>query len=203
MWPQFVSALCEAGVIAPGAIGPENEVLQFADAWSEQTNNGHRVGRGSRIHQLERVAWPTLPPGEMRVATTAQRALVLEWTEKFVRESIPEEVIPIDELLVAAEQRLHDGETFLWFAAERPTCMAYHTGPTPNGVRISGVYTPEPDRGNGFATALVATLSQRLLDAGRRACFIYTDADNPTSNRIYRRIGYRHVCDCRHVLFET
>jgi len=39
----------------------------------------------------------------------------------------------------------------------------------------------------------VAAVSQRGLDAGASACMLYTDAANPTSNKIYQRIGYRQV----------
>jgi uncharacterized protein len=32
--------------------------------------------------------------------------------------------------------------------------------------------------------------------AARRRCILYTDLGNPTSNSIYRRIGYRAVAEC-------
>ena len=71
-----------------------------------------------------------------------------------------------------------------------PVSMASATGPTPNGIRVNGVYTPPEHRGRGYATACVAALSARLLAEGRRFCFLFTDAANPTSNAIYQRIGY-------------
>ncbi len=46
-----------------------------------------------------------------------------------------------------------------------------------------------------YPTACVAALSQRLLDQGNTYCCLYTDLANPTSNAIYRHIGYRPVCD--------
>jgi predicted GNAT family acetyltransferase len=51
------------------------------------------------------------------------------------------------------------------------------------------VYTPPACRGRGYASALVAELSQRVLGRGERV-ILYTDLDNPTSNAIYQRIGY-------------
>jgi predicted GNAT family acetyltransferase len=74
-------------------------------------------------------------------------------------------------------------------------------GPTPNGIRIGPVYTPPELRGRGYATALVAELSQSLLDGGRRFCFLYTDLSNPTSNAIYERIGYVKVAESAMVEF--
>ena len=68
-------------------------------------------------------------------------------------------------------------------------------GQTPNGVRIGPVYTPPELRRRGYASALTASVSARMLAAGRRFCFLYTDLENQTANRIYGDIGYEPVCD--------
>jgi uncharacterized protein len=68
-------------------------------------------------------------------------------------------------------------------------------GRTPNGIRIGPVYTPPDARRRGYASALVAAVSQAELDAGRRFCFLFTDLHNPTSNHIYQAIGYTPVRD--------
>lgn len=61
-------------------------------------------------------------------------------------------------------------------------------------VRISGVYTPAGQRKRGYAEACVHALSKRLCESGFR-CILYTDLGNPTSNSIYRRIGFRAVAE--------
>ncbi|MDP8927425.1 MAG: GNAT family N-acetyltransferase, partial [Actinomycetota bacterium] len=76
------------------------------------------------------------------------------------------------------------------------------TGPTPNGIRVGPVYTPPDLRNRGYASALVASLTQRELDAGRSFCFLYTDLANSTSNKIYQRIGYEPVTDISVYLFD-
>ncbi|MEO2005035.1 MAG: GNAT family N-acetyltransferase [Candidatus Poribacteria bacterium] len=49
----------------------------------------------------------------------------------------------------------------------------------------------EPElRGRGYASALVAKLSQHMLDSGFSFCVLYTDLANPRSNAIYEKIGY-------------
>ena len=75
-------------------------------------------------------------------------------------------------------------------------------GPTPNGIRVGPVYTPSARRGHGYATALTAELSLRLLAGGRRFCFLYTDLANPTSNVIYERIGYRRIAESAEIVFD-
>ena len=75
-------------------------------------------------------------------------------------------------------------------------------GPTPSGSRIGPVYTPPECRGRGYASNLVAGLSQMQLDAGRDYVFLFTDLANPTSNKIYVELGYERVCDSVEYGFE-
>ena len=63
------------------------------------------------------------------------------------------------------------------------------------------MYTPPQARGRGYATALVAALSQALLDEGRQRLFLITDLANPVSNSIYAKIGYRPQSDLFHFDF--
>ena len=67
---------------------------------------------------------------------------------------------------------------------------------------VGNVLTHADYRGRGYATTLVAEQSRWLLDAGRRFCFLYTDLDNPTSNALYRRIGYRMIAESGEVRFD-
>ncbi len=73
--------------------------------------------------------------------------------------------------------------------------MAAVGGPTAHGTRTSLVYTPPEFRGNDYASAVVAALSEAMLNSGKRFCCLFTDQSNPVANRIYRRIGYVPVCD--------
>jgi predicted GNAT family acetyltransferase len=72
----------------------------------------------------------------------------------------------------------------------------------PRGVAISWVFTPSHLRGRGYATSCVAALTQRMFDAGKRFCCLYADLANPTSTSIYRKIGYREICEVQHWVFE-
>lgn len=48
---------------------------------------------------------------------------------------------------------------------------------------------------------MTAATSQAELDAGRRFIFLFTDLSNPTSNKIYRQIGYEPVIDVDQIAF--
>ena len=49
----------------------------------------------------------------------------------------------------------------------------------------------------------MATLSQAQLDAGKRACNLHTDLANPTSNGVYRRIGYLKIAESFRVQIKS
>jgi predicted GNAT family acetyltransferase len=91
--------------------------------------------------------------------------------------------------------RIEQGRVWLWEDGNGAPVHLTATNPPAYGVvRIGPVYTPREQRGHGYARAAVAEVSQRLLDDGHRVC-LFTDQDNPTSNRVYAAIGYRPVVD--------
>ena len=92
---------------------------------------------------------------------------------------------------------------YLWEDAGEVVSLAGVGGPTPRGIRIGPAYTPPHLRGRGYASNLIATISQLQLDAGRSFCFLFTDLANPTSNRIYQTIGYAPVADVDQLHFPA
>jgi predicted GNAT family acetyltransferase len=144
------------------------------------------------------------------VATLDDRDLVLQWWIAFAEEVLHEGGPGRENAEAMVEQRLAaPGRGFLlWEDGGDVVSLAGWGGATPNGIRIGPVYTPPDLRGHGYATALTAELSQRLLDGdlfdgGRRFCFLYTDLANPTSNGIYERIGYVRAAESAEIVFES
>jgi predicted GNAT family acetyltransferase len=62
-------------------------------------------------------------------------------------------------------------------------------------ARVAPVYTPVEHRGRGFGAAATATVTRAALDDGVEEILLYTDLANPTSNRLYARLGYKPVED--------
>ena len=188
----LVDDLRARGIAPPGVIGPQMVSRAFAAAWQGATNQRYEPGLAMRIYQLDRVIPVTGVPGELRPATVADRDLLIAWMEAFTHETIAE-----GDAAAIVDRRLRDpiSALSLWCVESTPVSMAGQSGPTPHGIRINAVYTPPPLRRKGYASACVAALSQGLLDSGYRFCFLFTDLANPTSNRIYRAIGYEPVAD--------
>ena len=189
----------------PGTQGPPALVRAFAAEWAALGGRPARPGMSMRIHRLDEVAPLPAVPGSLRPATPADRDLVLAWMHALHDEATPDEP-PIDEDWIVDVRLAESGDPmralYLWVSpAGAPCSICGTSGPTPHGIRINAVYTPSEHRGRGYATAAVAELSRRMLAAGKRHCCLVTDLANPTSNRIYARIGYRPVCDVDEVLF--
>ena len=187
----------------PGVVGARPEIEAFAELWAARAGVAHRVKVEQGIYSLSTVYPVPEPAGRPRLATRDDRPLLLAWWKAFVVEAVHETDLDLDEIRRAVDYRLGDphGGFLLWDDAETVSLAGYG-GRTPNGVRIGPVYTPLERRGNGYASALVAALSKERLAAGNRFCFLYTDLANPTSNAIYRRIGYEQVCESAEIEFN-
>jgi uncharacterized protein len=206
-----LAALAEAvaGEELPGVTGTEPEVEEFAELWSRRSGVAVRVNMRQGVYALEQVEPLPAVPGSARVATADDRALALRWWVAFGEEVLHEGGPGRERAEASVDHKLSSptGGLLLWEDGGEPVSLAGWGGPTPNGIRVGPVYTPPELRGHGYATALTAELSQRLLDGrlyegGRRFCFIYTDLANPTSNAIYERIGYRRIAEAAEVVFS-
>jgi uncharacterized protein len=116
-------------------------------------------------------------------------------------ECIPDELPSEKQLHALIADRTERQTVFLWEADGRPVSSAHTTRPTRHGISIGPVYTPPGERGKGYASNLMADLSQRMLDGGKRFCALFTDVDNPTSNKIYECIGYRGIATSEYLGF--
>ncbi|HOF88642.1 MAG TPA: GNAT family N-acetyltransferase [Armatimonadota bacterium] len=186
----LVEALQAGGHALPGVLGPIETVEAFATCWTDDRAIRAQMEKSMGVYQLDRVASPAHPGGHTAEATPADEALLVTWMREF--NTLTHADIRAAEEIV---QRGLEKRLFWLWKDPAPVSLAAFCGPTPHGMRINNVYTPTEYRGRGYASANVAALSQHLLDSGRRFCYLFTDLDNPTSNRIYQKIGYRRVCE--------
>lgn len=192
--PLLAELVREEYPTLPGVLAPAEIVEDFARAWRRVSGQPYRKGVAERIYRVQQVRPVSGVPGELRRATPADRGLLLEWYAAFHAEAVgPVEPGGLERSL---DDRMSTdpGGLYVWHDG-RSVSMAGASGPTPTGIRIGPVYTPPEHRGRGYASACVAALSELMLRSGRRFCFLFTDLSNPTSNRIYRAVGYEPVCD--------
>jgi uncharacterized protein len=183
----------------PGVIGLVPEVETFLQEWQGLTGQSYRLLKEMRIHQLTALQPLIAANGHLRLVTERDRALLLEWLPAFEAE-IGSEIIEDVERIVT--NRLKTQNTYIW-EDNTPVSLATGRQFSPTAGRIGDVYTPTEYRRKGYATASVAALSQKLLDEGCNCCFLLTDLANPTSNHIYREIGYIPICDCHQYSIDS
>jgi uncharacterized protein len=174
----------------PGVAGLVPEVEAFVQMWKTLTHQSSQRTVEMRIHQLTSVQPITAGNGHLRLAIESDRGLLMKWIPAF-----SSEIAEVDQDNV--EQIVNSGlkhqNIYVW-EDDIPVSLA--SGKRSYAfARIGLVYTPPEYRQKGYATACVAALSQKLLDQGCHCCYLLTDLANPTSNRIYRQIGYRPISD--------
>ena len=203
--PAIVEDLRDVYPSLQGVIASKLVSRLFAEMWEAATGQPFRLATKERIYKLELVIFPRGVAGEFRWAEETDFELLVNWHIKFVEDAgigitdISRSQKLIHRFLEADPQERRLG---IWMVAGQPVSMAGYMGSTPNGMRVGAVYTPRDQRKKGYAGACVATLSQRILDMGKKFCFLFTDLANPTSNHIYQEIGYKPVADVDEYRFE-
>jgi predicted GNAT family acetyltransferase len=207
--PEGIDAIVRAlfetdeGPTLPGVTGPKEPARRLAAAWSARTGRRAMVELEERIFRLTEVVPPQPAGGRMREATERDRDLLKRWNLAFQVEAQPGTPPSVDVETVVDRWLAGIGRRiWLWEDAGETVSMVGAGGRTPNGIRIGPVYTPPERRGRGYASNLTAAVTQAELDSGCRFCFLFTDLANPTSNKIYRAIGYEPVTDVDVYRFE-
>ncbi|MFE2142103.1 GNAT family N-acetyltransferase [Streptomyces sp. NPDC059456] len=175
-----------AGVGALNARRADAQVL--AAAWGRPSE----VTEELRLHRLAGLLAPDpAPAGRVRTATAADLPLLLDWAGAFKRET-GEPGGPSEAFL---RDRLSYGGALLWEDAGTPVSMAGFFRVIGSVSRVGPVYTPPELRGRGYAAGVTHAVSEAAYAAGASQVLLFTDLANPTSNALYRRLGYTPVED--------
>lgn len=183
-----------------GGVTSVPETAQMiAAAWERWTGGTARRTLSEAAHILEEVQDPPWPAaGELRLARPSERALLVTWMREFVVEV---GLAGVTQAEAMVDGRLRRDGLFVW-DDKLPVSMVGISPEVAGIVRIGPVYTPPAQRARGYAGSAVAAVSRRALARGARRCMLYTDLDNPTSNKIYAEVGYRRALDWEEIAFE-
>ena len=188
-----LAALWDPAEPPPGVTADLATAWAFADAWRDRTGASVSVSRNIRLYRLGTLRQPDpMPAGRARVGTAADRELLVRWYEAFAANLGGSEILRADRQV---DDRLGYGGLTLWEVDGTPVSMAGVTRTVAGTARVAPVYTPAGLRGRGYAGAATAAVSRAALDAGAEEVVLFTDLANPTSNALYRRIGYEPVVD--------
>jgi ribosomal protein S18 acetylase RimI-like enzyme len=188
----LVGWLSEGRWNVPGVLGPAEAASAVANAWSRSGKGRAELARRQRVYELREVQVPRPERGQLRLAGIQDLDLISRWRYQFTMGILGTANRRHSDRI--ALERVENRDVYLW-EDERPVSTAMKTRPTRHGITVSYVYTPPGSRGCGYATACVSQLSRVLLDAGWGFCSLFADVDNAVAVHVYRKIGYRPVCD--------
>lgn len=179
-------------------IGPLPACESFAREWTGRTAQRHELRFHLCHYELRRAPTPLQARGHMRMPREDEHPLLLAWQLAFIGEvSLSDEPARVQRVFA---RRLEQGMVRVWDDGGPVAMAGYGDGGT-DVARVAPVYTPVEHRRRNYASALVGELSHQLFEQGKRALFLTADAANPTSNSIYRKIGYEHSADHYHFDF--
>jgi uncharacterized protein len=188
----------------PGVITEKALAEHFARAYTQPEGITFHTTMNQRIYELTAVNPDIRQVGNVRLLDEKDMPFFPYWAEAFnaagsygkTEMSIPQE----------------DATPYLYRIASKklyiledngiPVAMAGFTRVMQTAIGVAFVYTPPYERKKGYATSIVAQISQLALDKGFTRCVLYTDLANPTSNSIYQKIGYTPVCDSLQLRFK-
>ena len=192
----FSSFLYEQKQEIPGVLGSKEGALKFAQKWKELNKTTYKLDMHERIYELTEVNPVTLGKNEFRQIKLQDLDTIMKWIRAMQLEAMRIKMTEDDETMKNDLIKNDVWKSFYVLCkADDLLTMAKKAGTTPTGQLVNYVYTPPELRRNGYATECVAKLSQLCLDEGKQRCLLFTDLNNPTSNKIYQKIGYIPVVD--------
>ena len=129
--------------------------------------------------------------GTSRLATEDEIPQIIRWGVGFARDAgLSNTQEQVAATFTLAVQR---GEIFVWedIGELRSMCRLSQTGT--GSARISAVYTPPAERGQGYGSAIVAGVTEMALSKGSHAVTLYVE--KPEVRRLYERIGFTLACE--------
>ena len=182
-------------------VNAETEIAKkFAKYYCEIDNKQYKTIIPMRILVLEELLPKQLEHEEIfREATENDREQLIEFLKGFSKEALGEDRTK-EEANKKFESYLERGY-YVLEKEEKIVSQAVFGRELIKGKAISAVYTPKEERGKGYAYLLVYILSKKSLDEGAKYCVLYTDAENPISNHVYEKIGYKKKVECNEIEF--
>lgn len=178
----------------PGVNGPAALALQYAAVWTRQTGQRAVLDDAMRLYRLDQLLPPDPPPaGRPRFVSSRDAELATRWLAEF---SLETGATIGSDLAQTVADRLDYSGLLLWEDEDgTPVSLAGRTRTAAGVARVAPVYTPPKRRGRGYAAGVTAAVTRDALDRGAQEVVLFTQLDNPTSNALYQRLGYRPVTD--------
>ncbi len=195
--PDGITAVVKLAAELPDLVGISGPV-EIADA-AASAFPGRRIRErmAMRLFRLDELSPPHDVPGSARPASAEDRAQIVAWFKAFTAEAGG----ILGDVEGVVDEILRSGAHWLWIDGDRPVALASRRSVEGGSARIGPVYTPPGERGRGYGSAATSAATRDVLDLGA-VPVLFTDLDNPTSNKIYQTLGYDAVEDRAVIIFD-
>ncbi|MBO3077703.1 GNAT family N-acetyltransferase [Mammaliicoccus vitulinus] len=185
-----------------GIAGDKTSTIHIANniynTWQEKSREGvyvcHEVNKDFQTVQ-----------GETKVLSHEDYDLIKEWYRKSMIDMNLEDELKhmTDEQEEKLIQQWIEDEAGQFFIKDGvPVSFVKYAKVGRYFAHVGMVYTPRKYRKNGYAGRNVALITQRLLNDFEYTT-LYTDLNNPTSNKIYKEIGYNQLAEFIKILSKS
>ncbi|MFD7877160.1 GNAT family N-acetyltransferase [Streptomyces sp. NPDC059766] len=192
---SLAAHLAALGHPLPSVSADEQSATAFAEAWQRHTGATPKARQTRvRLYRLGTLIPPEpMPAGRGRLLGERDLEETMFWCGEFAR-AVGEDV-SIDARTWAGT-RFADKRYTLWETPDGTPVSVAGMNPLIGGqIQVDVVYTPAHLRGRGYAAAVATEVSRAALAAGAKDVVLFADVANPTSNALYRRLGYHALTD--------
>lgn len=150
------------------------------------------------IYEMRKLI-PAAPIGVVRTAVASDFDLIFKWMQEFIEETALRNFNLENLVHVALEAgrytllEVGSSVVSLGGTSDIQEFEGFSIG------RVGPIYTPHEYRKRGYASAITSAISEKLLNQGV-VPNLYTQAGNPTSNKIYQKLGYTLVEENRRIV---
>ncbi|MDX3134634.1 GNAT family N-acetyltransferase [Streptomyces europaeiscabiei] len=188
----LAARLTDLGHPVPGVSGEHDASTAFAEAWQRRTGAEPVVTVRLHLYRLGTLISPEpFPEGRGRVVGEKDREQLIRFCREFCVDVGEQSSIDLIDAGAWTDSRFADRHFTFWETPDgTPVSMAAATSMVGGMIRVDPVYTPAHLRGRGYAGAVTVAASRAALAAGAKEVVLFTDPGNPTSNALYKRLGY-------------
>ncbi len=187
----LAQSLFKHGIDADFFMTEKSLAKSFCEHYGKLSGKSYRLNESLVLYIIDKVNKLAPVSGSFRKATEADMFYLPYWYADFFPACGIGEY-DLQAGVKAAESHIKNGDVYIWEDGV-PVSIAAMTRKTDNYAIIARVYTPPHLRGKGYSTACVSHLTQKLLDDGYKHCALYANCDNPFSNKVYQKIGYKEL----------
>ncbi len=170
-------------------------VFKFMEVYSKLSGKEFEVTHPMDILKITQLVDVVLPEGIFRRVTLNDIDIIDDWVDCFNLEAVNE--TSDKELIHKANlRRIETGNFYLYeYKKGEIVSMGQLSRFMRHGVAMNLIYTKPEQRGYGYGLAISYHLVKTAFEMGQDYVTLFVDKQNPVSNHVYRKIGFKTVTD--------